>query len=477
MSLTGQSNCRRIDYLRRALDARAAGVNVLLYGPPGVGKTEFSQALAAATGAELYEIGFTDRDGDPLRGEGRLRAYSFCQRLLARRQNAVLMFDEIEDVFEADEPLSLFGVGRERRLVSKAWVNRALEANPIPALWISNAVGHIDPAYLRRFDYSVEFPIPPRRVRLDIARHHLGAVAPSEAWLEALADNEETTPAQLERAARVARLAAGGEPARAAALAEQTLSRSARLLGQGRTPPRSRRGTGYDLGFINADVDPARLLAGLRRRRRASLCFYGPAGTGKSELARHLADELDQPLLVRRASDLLSKWVGGTEKNIARMFDQARREEAVLVLDEADSFLADRRDAQRGWEVTQVNELLTQMEAFDGVFVCTTNLMERLDPASLRRFALKVRFDYLAPAQRWEMFRRELARLGGAVEAAAALEGRVRELERLTPGDFAVAARQFELWGEAPTPAALLESLRQECRAKSGGGGGIGFVR
>ena len=62
---------------------------------------------------------------------------------------------------------------------------------------------------------------------------------------------------------------------------------------------------------------------------------------------------------------------------------------AVLILDEAASFLADRRDARANWEITQVNELLTQMEAHNGVFICTTNLMERLDPASLRRFVFR----------------------------------------------------------------------------------------
>lgn len=464
-------------YLRQSLAAGASGVNVLLYGPPGVGKTEFVQALAATLGIQLYEIGFADDDGDPICGAARLRAYSFCQRLLARRRNALLMFDEIEDVFQAgDSPIALFDGGGRCRTAGKAWINRALENNPVPALWISNSVDHIDPAYLRRFDYSVEFPIPPQRVRQNIVRHYLGELAPSPEWLAALAANDRLTPAQLQRAARVARLVGAGDPQRAIAVVEQTLQRSAQLLQQPRPLAHSRRPTAYDPSLINADVDPSRLLVGLRRRPQASLCFYGPPGTGKSELARYLAEELDKPLLVRRASDLLSMWVGGTEKNIAAMFAAARTEDAVLLLDEADSFLADRLGAHNAWEVTQVNELLTQMEAFDGIFICTTNLIERLDSASLRRFTFKVRFDYLAPAQRWAMFRQELARLGGDLGQAAAWESRVRGLDRLTPGDFAVAVRQFALADEPPTAEALFQSLEAECRLKRGGAGRIGFV-
>ena len=304
-------------YLRQSLAAGASGVNVLLYGPPGVGKTEFVQALAATLGIQLYEIGFADDDGDPICGAARLRAYSICQRLLARRRNALLMFDEIEDVFQAgDSPIALFDGGGRCRTAGKAWINRALENNPVPALWISNSVDHIDPAYLRRFDYSVEFPIPPQRVRQNIVRHYLGELAPSPA-------NDRLTPAQLQRAARGARLVGAGDPQRAIAVVEQTLQRSAQLLQQPRPLAHSRRPTAYDPSLINADVDPSRLLVGLRRRPQASLCFYGPPGTGKSELARYLADEHDHDLAdlptyddIRTAATDGSLQVRVTEDNV-----------------------------------------------------------------------------------------------------------------------------------------------------------------
>ena len=85
--------------------------------------------------------------------------------------------------------------------------------------------------------------------------------------------------------------------------------------------------------------------------------------------------------MVRRASDLLSCWVGATEQNIARAFEEARKDDAVLLIDEADSFLQDRRGAGHSWEVTQVNEVLTQMENFEGVFIATTTSSRR----SIRR--------------------------------------------------------------------------------------------
>jgi SpoVK/Ycf46/Vps4 family AAA+-type ATPase len=181
-------------------------------------------------------------------------------------------------------------------------------------------------------------------------------------------------------------------------------------------------------------------------------------------------------VLLRRASDILSKWVGEAEKNIAQMFDDARQQEAVLILDEADSFLADRRNAHASWEVTQVNELLTQMEAFEGIFICTTNLMQKLDQASLRRFGFKVKFDFLTPDQRWDMFARELGRFGSDLEMVREWEPLVRRIDQLTPGDFAVVARQYELWGAAPTAGELYEQLHRECIAKGALGRSIGFT-
>ena len=456
-----------VSLLRAALANKIPGTNLLLYGPPGVGKTECAAVLAEAVGAELYEVDYADEDGDPIRGEARLRAFNLGQRLLARRDDALLLFDEVEDVFERDPFADWFGGRKGRATAGKAWINRTLENNPVPALWLTNDAGSMGEAYLRRFDYAIRFATPPQSVRLAIARHHLGDWAGEDDWLARIAAREHLTPAQLERAAKLARHAGGGDPDAGRALALQALDRSAALLGQRRAPARNAVPTGYDLRFLNVDCDVPKLIGALQKRPHGVFCFHGPAGTGKSELARHLADALEKPLLVKRASDLLDMYVGQTEQRIAAMFDDARQRDAVLVLDEADSFLRDRRGARQSWEVTQVNELLTQMEAFDGIFVCTTNLMASLDAASLRRFPWKIRFDYLKPGQRWGLFVQEFARLGGDLAEAQAWKEPVLRLDRLTPGDIAAVVRQHELWDETPTAREFYRRLAAEVAAKA----------
>jgi SpoVK/Ycf46/Vps4 family AAA+-type ATPase len=230
----------------------------------------------------------------------------------------------------------------------------------------------------------------------------------------------------------------------------------------------------YDPAFIHADADLAQVAEGIRRVRTGRVCLYGPPGTGKTAYGRWLAGQLDAPLLVKRASNLLSMWVGGTEANMARAFREAEREGAVLLIDEVDSFLQDRRGAQRGWEVTGVNEMLTQMESFPGVFIASTNLMEGLDQAALRRFDLKVKFDFLMPEQSVELMRRHCAALGLAEPDDDARRA-ARSLRQLTPGDFAAAVRQNRFRAIA-TAAQLVEVLRGECAVKEGGRSAIGFV-
>lgn len=204
-----------------------------------------------------------------------------------------------------------------------------------------------------------------------------------------------------------------------------------------------------------------RIVEALRRRGSGNLCFYGPPGSGKTALAEHIAQELGRPLMIKLASDLASKFVGETEQNMARMFESAQTEGAVLLLDEADSFLRSRRMAERHYELSEVNEMLAGMERFAGVFICTTNLFEELDEAALRRFAFKIRFKALRPEQRELMFERE-----SGTPPDADQRQRLAALDQLTPGDFAAVRHQVEILGEAVTPDEFLSQLEAEHRVK-----------
>ena len=181
---------------------------------------------------------------------------------------------------------------------------------------------------------------------------------------------------------------------------------------------------------------------------------------------------------MRQASDLVSKYVGETEQNMARMFAEAEAEQSVLLLDEADSFLRNRRLAERSYEISEVNEMLQGMERFAGLFICTTNLFEELDEAALRRFTFKIRFHPLTAEQRERMFVAE-ALAGDDSVLNREHRDRLRGLDHLTAGDFASVKRQVDVLGEAFTPDEFLSQLESEHRVKPEvrQRRGIGFVR
>lgn len=461
--------------LRNAIDRKEPGVNVLLYGPPGTGKTELAKVVAQAAGLELFEVEYADRDGNSLSGRDRYRSLQIAQVFLKGSAQAALLFDEVEDVFPPISSEAAQMLARAEQVVAppsgsvsgKAWVNQILETNPVPTIWVTNRIEQIDPAFRRRFAYHLELKSPPPGAREGLVRKTLEGVTVSEAFVGKLTERKGLTPAQIRTAVRFATLA-GAEDIAVESLIERQLRNADQALGTRPQDAGERPAvTQYDLDMLNVEsrFEVPRIVEALKARGHGTLCFYGAPGTGKTALAEHIARSLERPLLVKQASDLMSKFVGETEQNMAAMFREAESEKAVLLLDEADSFLQDRRGAQRTYEVTEVNEMLQGMERFGGIFVCTTNLMDRIDQAALRRFAFKIRFKPLTAAQRERMFVTE-ALAGDAAALTPAVAQRLAKLEQLCPGDFAAVKRQVEILAAQLSPEEFVEQLEAEHRIK-----------
>jgi SpoVK/Ycf46/Vps4 family AAA+-type ATPase len=448
--------------LATALAHAEAGVNILLYGPPGTGKTEFARQLAHSLSCRAYEVACRDDDGDEATRGQRLCSLRTAQSLLGGTQSALLVLDEAEDVFQDDgKPSGAARVG------SKAWMNKLLESNPHPVLWITNSIAAIDPAYRRRFTFSIRFDVPDLAARRHIAQRHLQPVGVSDATIDCIARRSELTPALIASGAKVVRLAAGhagtqDEVALCYLDSQGKLMRTTPALN--RTPqPVTRFDTAYLR--IGGRFTPEQVVDAITRHGRGTVLMSGPPGTGKTQLAGRIAERLERELQYYSASDVNSKWFGESEQQVADMFASCDPERQLIFLDEAETLLSERASAMHRASEAVTAEFLRQLESFNGVFLCATNHGGTIDSALMRRFVFRLEFRPLSGTQR-EQLLRELIAWPAQQELPRSALQLLEQLDGLTPGDFANVKKRFTLLGLEAALDDWLVELRQEWQVK-----------
>ena len=456
------------------------GVNILLYGAPGTGKTSYVKTLAKELSLNLYEIRQGDKDGEDDSAQCRQAGIRICNEQVAREESLILV-DEADQLLRSSVGFfSFFGGGDSRTGTEKGVVNSILDEIKVPTVWVSNApASQMDDSVRRRFDYSICFEKLNARQRQAIWRNNVGKLGLgkeiSEPLIATLADRYQASAGGitmvLENVKRMRR-ARGGK---VEDLIDRLMKPHCELMSVRKRDDALKPSADYSLDGLNlkGDVALAQVVEAVRSfratkdgegdpdRPRMNLLLWGPPGTGKTEFVKYLAKEVGARVNVKMGSDILSMWVGGTEQNIARAFREAEAEDAILFFDEIDGLVQDRSGANRSWEVTQVNELLHQMENFKGVMVAATNFMDNLDQAILRRFTFKFEFDYLDDAGKRLFFERMFHSSLTDAEAK-----RLAAIPNLAPGDFrTVRQGMFYLPGEK-TNALRLTELEKESEVK-----------
>lgn len=420
----------------RAKGRKTKGTNILLWGQPGCGKTELAIALAAENGWDLKVIGdISPEKMSENSRQSRLASLKMATKMFRNQPNTVLLFDEMEDLFKFDNNATF----------SKAFINRIIETTEVPIIWTTNSLPHLGQPVLRRMLFNIEFDIPDADARAKIWKRYseLLKVKISDEVIDSLAQTYPIAPALISNAMNVAKTTFGRRKVKDEDMSE-IVSSLYRLVNFGEgidaKDTKKKKNDTYDASCSNTDQDLEVLANRLLNapNKGFSLCLYGAPGTGKSEYGRYIAEKMGKEVLFKRASDLQSMWVGECEKNIAKAFKEAATSGKVLIIDEGDSFLRDREKARASWEISQVNEMLSQMETHTQPFILTTNLMKDIDSAALRRFTFKTEFRFMEPQQARKLFKKFFG-----VEAPRALDRN----PLLAPGDFANVKRQCDILG------------------------------
>jgi transitional endoplasmic reticulum ATPase len=476
------------DHILRILSVRSGDpTHVLLYGPPGTGKTSYAHGIGRKLKLPMYEVehGGKDTDGQ------RLAAITACLNMTRLGAGSLVVADDSDPILNTGANSDSMG-----EFSDKKRLHDILEEQDVRMIWIVNSTENIEESVLRRFSFSLPFRSFSKAQRAElwtnVLRRHRCKRYFSSSDISHLAERFQCSPGVIDQAVRNAKNAkpstkAGFHKAVSLALeAFEGLSREGR--------PRAHRHR-LDPEFVVEGLNvkgekPVALLKELKSFDKylrslnngehftMRLLFYGPPGTGKSHFARYIANELDREIIRKSGSDLLSKWVGETEKNIRDAYYEAESREAVLIFDEADSLILNRGQTSHSWEASMTNEFLARMEEFRGIQIFTTNRLTHLDAASMRRFNHKVQFHYLTAKGNRLMYATILAPLVQR-PVTGKVEMDLKLLTRLTPGDFKTVKDRFVFRErEDITHEALLAALREEERIKAvhAGEKSIGFM-
>jgi transitional endoplasmic reticulum ATPase len=389
--------------LRHPDDARRYGIEwngILLYGPPGVGKTFFASAIAGEYGTNFIHVSTGDLVASIVGQSARNIEKAFDTALDSLP--CLLFFDEFDSVAQRRDQ---HPDQEARRTVNQLLTS--LEAHRgerrLLVMAATNSIEHLDPAVIRpgRFDRHIRIDLPDADARREVLRVQLAdrPVARDIDLEELVRRTEGMTPAAIEKVVEVAAMDVfrrSIESGRRLEVSEaDLLSAIERHGGQDRPtiehwtwdslilPEQTKR----ELQQLQAVIEDPESARRFGVEPPTGLLLAGPPGTGKTTVAKVLAAQARCSFYPVSGADVMSKWVGESERNIRQLFERARQNRpSIVFIDEIDAIASRRGDIEV--HDSQVNQLLAEIDGIAGqrgIFVIgATNRPDEVDPALLR---------------------------------------------------------------------------------------------
>ena len=385
-------------------DAERYGIDwngILLHGPPGVGKTFFARAIAGEYDMSLMHVSTGDLVASLVGGSARNIEKAFETAL--QNLPCLLFFDEFDSVAQRRDNTP---DQESRRTVNQLLTSleKYRDERRLLVMAATNSIEHLDPAVIRpgRFDRHIRIDLPDGEARRAIFVAELDdRPAAEDIDLDGLVTRTEgMTPAAIAKIVDSAALEVFREATQAGQVLKldtgHLLAAIDRFGGEDRPTvehwswdslilPAEIKAQLQQLQAVIEDPESARMFG---VDPPTGLLLAGPPGTGKTTVAKVLAAQARASFYPISGADVISKWVGDSERNIRQLFDRARANRpSIVFIDEIDA-IAGRRGESLGVHDSHVNQLLAEIDGLGGqrgVFVVgATNRPDQLDPALLR---------------------------------------------------------------------------------------------
>jgi transitional endoplasmic reticulum ATPase len=454
----------------------SSSTHVLFFGPPGTGKTSLAYGIGKKLGLPIYLV----EHGGKEKSWKRQSAFTACVNVASQGEGALIVGDDADNVLGTRNSWFFQGETSDKR-----WLHDILETPGVRMIWTVNSIAQLEESVARRFSYSLGFKpfsrVQRKRIWETILIDYRLDAFFSTSDIEDLAAKFEVSAGVIEQAAKKAWEIGSNSKDEVHKAIILSLEAHHRLINGGHKTVVEGKIDSHSFSIEGLNVSGVDL-TGLLKELEAfdeylktpgnddaasmSLLFYGVSGAGKSHMARFIAQHLGKEVVFKRASDILSKWVGETEQNIRDCFEEAASKDAVLVVDEVDNFIGSRDRVSLSWEVSLVNEFLTSMESHRGIQIYTSNRLMDLDSAALRRFNYKIEFGYLKPDGVVLFYKKILQPLVGTPLESGLTRG-LKSVQGLTPGDLKVVKSKFQFKAKDEIcHEALIEALQEEARVK-----------
>jgi SpoVK/Ycf46/Vps4 family AAA+-type ATPase len=420
--------------LRQADRYRAKGVdvpNILLFGPPGTGKTEIARTVANESGAKFFMAGTADVKGEYI-GQSAPRVRDLFAKARAKAP-AVLFIDEFETLAGKRDSSQTDSFGKDIVTQMLAEMDGArVSDRPVFVLAATNFPELIDVAMLDRFR-QIEIGLPDESARCEILK---GAIRSRS--VDPTLDIDEISALLAKKTSRksgrdlvhlvanaMARVVDSSDSVDDACLTRESLVNE--VTPQGRAVSDSELEKVWTQIVLKPQVKEyilakIRMFNGGDKAAPRGLLLYGPTGTGKTEIARRIADSTNSHFMALKGSDLKSSNVAGSAQSVRKVWEEARaRERCIIFVDECDAIFGRRgsvdTDAASNEAVPEFLASWDGMESAGQVWVVgATNHRERLDEAIVGRFGAAVEIGMPEAPERLEILRLEMRKLERAVE-------------------------------------------------------------